>query len=195
MDKAHLPFFSVIIPSYNRKDDLEALLPALVNQTLPTDQYEVILVDDGSTDGTDEFANTFRERSPMRLRFLKQDHRGAGAARNYGMQEASGQVFVFIDSDCIAPPNWLAEIRKAFDRDPSIDAFGGRDDASGDFSSPAESDQLCHDLVSHHRRAAWGQEESDWRNSIHGVLTWGSVEKSSPKRADLDISNAPTILN
>ena len=134
MGKTNLPFFSVIIPSYNRKDDLEALLLALVNQTLPTDQYEVILVDDGSTDGTDEFANTFRERSPMRLRFLKQDHRGAGAARNYGMQEASGQVFVFIDSDCIAPPNWLAEIRKAFDRDPSIDAFGGRDDASGDFS-------------------------------------------------------------
>ena len=134
MDKANLPFFSVIIPSYNRKDDLEALLPALVNQTLPTDQYEVILVDDGSTDGTDEFVNAFREQAIIQFHFLKQDHRGAGAARNYGMREAAGQVFVFIDSDCIAPPNWLAEIQKAFARDPSIDAFGGRDDARGDFS-------------------------------------------------------------
>ena len=134
MDKVDLPLFSVIIPSYNRRADLAALLPALANQTLPKNQYEVILVDDGSTDGTDDFVDAFRERSPMRFRFFKQDHRGAGAARNYGMREASGQVFIFIDSDCIAPPDWLAEIRKAFDRDPSIDAFGGRDDARGDFS-------------------------------------------------------------
>ena len=105
MDKPHLPFFSVIIPSYNRKDDLRALLPALVNQTFPKEQYEVLLVDGGSTDGTDEFVNAFQERSDIRLRFLKQGHRGAGAARNYGMREAGGQVFVFIDSDCIAPPN------------------------------------------------------------------------------------------
>ena len=135
MDKTHPPFFSVIIPSYNRQDDLTALMPSLVNQTLSKDQYEVLLVDDGSTDGTDEFVNTFQEYSTIRFRFLKQDHRGAGTARNYGIQEASGQVFVFIDSDCIAPPNWLTEIKKVLACDPSIDAFGGRDDARGDFSS------------------------------------------------------------
>lgn len=65
----------MIIPSYNRKDDLKALLPALVNQTLPKDQYGVLLVDDGPTDGTDEFVSTFQERDFIQFRFPKQDHR------------------------------------------------------------------------------------------------------------------------
>ena len=135
MNEANFPFFSVIIPSYNRKDDLQELLPSLEGQTLPKEHFEVILVDDGSTDGTDEWVNAFQELSSIRFRFLKQNHQGAGAARNYGMREAAGQIFVFIDSDCIAPDNWLAEIKKAFDLDPTIGAFGGRDDARVDFSA------------------------------------------------------------
>jgi glycosyltransferase involved in cell wall biosynthesis len=126
-------FFSVIIPSYNRKNELDHLLESLEKQSLPVEQYEVVVVDDGSTDGTAEWIGSFQAATPLHLRFFQQDHRGPGAARNCGAEKAAGRVLVFTDSDCIVPNNWLAEIKRVFDSDPVVQAFGGPDDASPDF--------------------------------------------------------------
>ncbi len=124
---------SVIVPSYNRREEIEALLLSLEKQTLPQTKFEVILVDDGSIDDTEVWVTQFSGASEMNLIFVRQDHRGPGAARNLGMQTATGDVFVFIDSDCTAPPNWLSVIKEAFDTDTELSAFGGRDDARPDF--------------------------------------------------------------
>ena len=126
-------FFSIIVPSYNRKHELQSLLESLEKQELPVEQYEVIVVDDGSTDSTAEWMGKFQATSPLHLRFFQQGHGGPGAARNHGAANAAGQVFVFTDSDCIAPPSWLTEIKRVFNSDPTVQAFGGPDDASSDF--------------------------------------------------------------
>lgn len=127
-------YFSVIIPTYNRIDEIIDLIHSLESQTLAKGYFEIIIVDDGSTDGTEEWILTFKERATLNLHFFKQSHKGPGAARNKGIHKGSGQIFVFIDSDCIVPPDWLSQIKNSFDEDPSIRAFGGRDDASNDFS-------------------------------------------------------------
>ncbi len=124
---------SVIIPSYNRKDEIEELLMSLESQDLAKNQFEVIIVDDGSTDGTDGWMYDFSKTSTIDLKFVKQNHQGPGAARNLGMQTAQGDVFVFIDSDCTAPANWLSLIKKTFDENSDVLAYGGRDDARADF--------------------------------------------------------------
>jgi glycosyltransferase involved in cell wall biosynthesis len=130
---SHGIFLSVIIPSYNRKGEIQELLASLEAQQLSKDMFQVLLVDDGSTDGTDEWISEFQHKSTLNVSFIRQDHQGPGAARNLGMANAGGDVFAFIDSDCIAPANWLSVIKKAFDDDPQVRAFGGRDDARADF--------------------------------------------------------------
>ena len=124
---------SVIVPSFNRKLEIQELLNSLAHQQLPRDQFEIVIVDDGSTDDTEVWVAEFIKSTDMPVRFIRQDHQGPGAARNLGMQEAQGDIFVFIDSDCTAPPNWLTVIKKAFENDPELRAFGGRDDALPDF--------------------------------------------------------------
>lgn len=127
-------FFSVIVPSYNRKDEIQELLLSLENQDLPKKQFEVILVDDGSMDTTEAWVKEFQDRSSVQLNYVWKEHGGPGASRNIGMENAKGDVFIFIDSDCTAPPDWLVGIKEAFDKNPSIQAFGGRDDAKQEFS-------------------------------------------------------------
>ncbi len=102
-------FFSVVIPTYNRLPILEKCLRALENQLLDIqliDGYEVIVVDDGSTDRTIEFlesqGNIFNH-----VVLLKQDHRGPAAARNLGVINAKGNIIVFIDSDLVVTEDFL----------------------------------------------------------------------------------------
>ncbi|NQT27601.1 glycosyltransferase [candidate division KSB1 bacterium] len=126
-------FFSVIVPSYNRLDEIQALVASLKVQTFLKSRFETIVVDDGSTDGTVDWVQANQELLEMNLRCIQQDHQGPGAARNLGMSKAQGQYFVFIDSDCTAPPDWLERIHAVLEADSSIQGFGGRDDARLDF--------------------------------------------------------------
>jgi GT2 family glycosyltransferase len=90
---------SVVVPTYQRRDGLVRLLDALAAQTHPADDLEVIVVDDGSTDGTD---HTLRAaRPPYRLRHFKQANSGPGAARNLGVAQARGELIVFFDDDVV----------------------------------------------------------------------------------------------
>ena len=114
---------SIIIPTYNRKDELEDLLSSLRRQesTVP---FEIIVVDDGSTDGTRELMKSLAEEWRERLRFLEQSRAGPGAARNLGIKHAHGDILVFVDSDCIAPRGWLYNLISVF-TNPQIGAAGG----------------------------------------------------------------------
>jgi glycosyltransferase involved in cell wall biosynthesis len=98
-------FFSVVIPTYNRHPILTKCLQALERQQY-LDAYEVVVVDDGSTDGTVEWLQAARTEFPH-VRLIQQEHLGPAAARNLGVEKAQGDTIVFIDSDLVVTPVFL----------------------------------------------------------------------------------------
>lgn len=103
-------FFSVVIPTYNRQPILEKCLRALEHQQLRNnsvvDGYEVVVVDDGSTDGTLQWIEYHANEFPH-VRSLAQDHKGPAAARNLGVEQAKGDTIIFIDSDLVVTEHFL----------------------------------------------------------------------------------------
>jgi glycosyltransferase involved in cell wall biosynthesis len=107
-----LPTVSVIIPTYNRKGSLRETLSSLARQTYPSDRFEVIVVDDGSTDGTEEIeAETF----PFTLRYFWQTNQGDAAARNVGAQQSGADILVFLDDDILVEAGYLTHLIQAHD--------------------------------------------------------------------------------
>ncbi|RLE13342.1 glycosyltransferase family 2 protein [Candidatus Aerophobetes bacterium] len=99
---------SIIIPTYNRGYILEKCLKALFNQVYPKDRYEIILVDDGSTDGTDRMVASLNP--PCRLKYLKNEKRiGQPKSRNKAIREARGEVIISTDSDIIVVPDFISQ--------------------------------------------------------------------------------------
>lgn len=92
-----MPLFSVVIPTYNREAYVGRTLESLSAQEC--DDWELVVVDDGSTDGTLDVVRRYAETQPGRVRVLEADHRGCAAARNRGAQEATGEYLAFLDSD------------------------------------------------------------------------------------------------
>jgi glycosyltransferase involved in cell wall biosynthesis len=105
---------SVIIPAYNAAQTLPACLKALSAQTMPADQFEIIVVDDGSTDNT---AGIARQAG---VRVVSQPNAGAAAARNLGAHFARGDLLLFTDADCLPTPDWVAQMSAPFAADPTL---------------------------------------------------------------------------
>jgi glycosyltransferase involved in cell wall biosynthesis len=101
---------SIVIPVYNGAETLPACLQALQAQTLPTDQYEVIVVDDGSTDDTAEVARS------LGVQVVSQPNAGPAAARNRGADLARAPILLFTDADCAPAPDWAERMAAAFTR-------------------------------------------------------------------------------
>ena len=103
-------FFSVVIPTYDRLPILQKCLKALENQRIPAQSaisgYEVVLVDDGSTDGTLEWLQASAADFPHVKSYL-QNHQGPAAARNLGVEKATGDTIIFIDSDLVVTESFL----------------------------------------------------------------------------------------
>jgi glycosyltransferase involved in cell wall biosynthesis len=97
------PLLSIVIPTYNRQPILEKCLVALEQQTTIA-PYEIVVVDDGSTDGTVAW---LQQQAFPHVRLLQQDHQGAAAARNLGVQSAAGNIIIFIDSDLVVTEIFL----------------------------------------------------------------------------------------
>ncbi|MFH1528035.1 MAG: glycosyltransferase [Bacteroidota bacterium] len=125
--------FTVIVPAYNRAEEISELLLSLALQTIPRSDFEIIIVDDGSTDNTESIVSKFVSDTKLNLRFLKQDHKGPGEARNLGMDHAFGNYLIFIDSDCIADKDWLTAYKNAIGN-ISPAGFGGPDKVLPNFS-------------------------------------------------------------
>ena len=99
---------SVIVPTFNRRQTLQVCLLSLAHQTLSDEEWEVIVVDDGSTDGTDSFLRDVE--FPIRhLQYLRQENSGAGAARRRGVETAQGKLLVFLNDDTVACTRLLEE--------------------------------------------------------------------------------------
>jgi glycosyltransferase involved in cell wall biosynthesis len=125
-------FYSVIVPSFNRCEEIGNLVDSFAELQFPTDRFELIIADDGSTDGTSELINRHAGDLKFQLSFHSQKNQGPGAARNLGMQKARGDFFIFIDSDCTVPPTWLLKIDQSLIAEQA-DAFGGSDSLKKDF--------------------------------------------------------------
>ncbi len=101
-------FLSVVIPTFNRKDSLQKTLDGLARQTFPAEQIEVLVVSDGSTDGTDALLRQYAGAAPYALRAILQPNGGPARARNNGIENAQGEVVVFLDDDVEPTPGFLA---------------------------------------------------------------------------------------
>ncbi len=101
--------FSVVVPARNAARTIGACLQGLLEQSVSRDRYEVIVVDDGSADGTDQVV----ERSGVTL--IAQSGQGAAAARNRGASVAQGDILLFTDADCVPEANWVAEMARSFE--------------------------------------------------------------------------------
>lgn len=105
MSAEPLPFVTVIIPTYNRRDSLLRTLDSLARQTYPAERFEVIVVDDGGSDGTEAIVHrTF----PFALRYVRQENQGAAVARNRGASEARGDILIFLDDDITVTPEFIS---------------------------------------------------------------------------------------
>jgi glycosyltransferase involved in cell wall biosynthesis len=125
-DQKKYPRYSVIVPSYNRQEEIKELLESFTALDFDPERMELIIADDGSRDETGQLVESFRNRLSFPLHFYSQENQGPGAARNMGMEKARGNFYIFIDSDCTVPSDWLRNIDHHL-RQENADAFGGRD--------------------------------------------------------------------
>ena len=124
------PYFSLIIPVYNRPEEIRELLESLTAQTYKMD-YEVVIVEDGSGIRSEEVARSFGEQ--LSISYYFKENSGPGDSRNYGMRRAKGEYFIILDSDCLLPPDYLKSADDAL-KNKYVDFFGGPDTAHPDFS-------------------------------------------------------------
>lgn len=136
-----MPYFSVIIPVYNRPDEMKELLASLAAQTFK--DFEVIIIEDGSTLRCEEIADSYRGQ--LDIRYSYKPNTGQSDSRNIGMQQAAGDYFVFFDSDCIIPPGYFGIVRKQLSV-RHTDCYGGPDAAHESFSDTQKA--INHSMTS-----------------------------------------------
>lgn len=125
--------YSIIIAVYNRLGEVKELLASAELMPFARDAFELLFVDDGSTDGFKEFIEAYKSESGLITRAIFQQNQGPGKARNYGMENANSDYFIFIDSDCMFPPEWIQKVDDYLTAN-ALDAFGGPDAAHESFS-------------------------------------------------------------
>ena len=122
--------FSVIIPVYNRPDEMEELLNSLQRQDY-VNSFEIVIVEDGSTVKSDEVIKKYANN--LEISYYFKENTGPGDSRNYGMNKAKGDYFIIFDSDCIIPQHYLSVIDREL-KTEMVDFFGGPDNALESFS-------------------------------------------------------------
>lgn len=124
------PRYSVIVPVYNRPAEVEDLCESLLAQTKKN--FELVLVEDGSTVPCRDIAEKAKARG-LDVAYFYKENEGRSIARNYGLERAKGEYFVFFDSDCVIPPDYFATLDRELAAHP-YDCFGGPDAAHESFS-------------------------------------------------------------
>lgn len=123
--------FSFIIPVFNRPGEIRELLDSFVKLEGNL-EFEIVIVEDGSTDTSEAIANSFG--SKLNISYYFKENSGPGDSRNFGMQKAKGDYFIILDSDVILPSNYLLEVN-TFLATNYYDCFGGPDAAHKSFSN------------------------------------------------------------
>lgn len=145
-----MPLVSVVIPTFARPRPLRHCLDALVRQTLPTTDFEVVVVDDGGPTPAEAVVAEFAPR--LAVRGVRQDNAGPAAARNRGAREASAPLVAFTDDDCRPRPEWLERLLAGEREHPGSLVGGATVNGLPDHVFSATS-QLIVDLVYEHFNA------------------------------------------
>lgn len=120
---------SIIVPVYNRPDEMEELLESLSKGT--NTDFEMLFVEDGSTQRCDHLIEKYQDK--LSISYYYKENTGPGQSRNYGCERAKGNYFIFLDSDCVIPPQYFEIVHREL-TDNYVDCFGGPDAAHDDFS-------------------------------------------------------------
>lgn len=121
--------FSIIVPVYNRPDEVADLLASLTSQT--DRGFEIVLVEDGSTIRCEKQAQEYAGK--LRLKYFYKENEGRSPARNYGIERSEGEYLIFVDSDCVLPPDYIENLRSCLSENYA-DCFGGPDAAHESFT-------------------------------------------------------------
>jgi len=122
--------FSLIIPVYNRPDEVDELLESLSKLDY-NEKFEIVIVEDGSSVKCEEVIHKYNNK--LTISYYYKENSGPGDSRNYGMKMANGDYFIIFDSDCIIPKEYLTEVSNALKKS-YVDCFGGPDKALSSFS-------------------------------------------------------------
>jgi len=125
---------SVILPTYNRADELEAAVNSVLRQTEPAEHYELIVVDNNSTDQTANLLKYLTSIHHGRIRAVTERMQGVSHARNAGIAAATSPIVAFFDDDVRVTPEWISTIRRTFHEHEDIDCIGGK--VLPDWSAP-----------------------------------------------------------
>lgn len=121
--------FSIVVCTYNRDKYLYGALQCIAENGYPTDDYEIVLVNNMSTDSTESECQRFRNDYPVvDFRYFVETQQGLSFARNRGIQESRGDTLVFLDDDSYIQPNYLLNLQHQLETFPNADAFGGKID-------------------------------------------------------------------
>src|SRR5690606_12726564 len=107
-------FFSLVIPVYNRPDEIQELLESLTEQTYKQ-QFEIVIVEDGSSVTCKDVVSSYENR--LMISYYFKENSGPGDSRNYGMRIAKGDYFIILDSDCILPSHYMQSIADNLEKD------------------------------------------------------------------------------
>lgn len=134
---------SVVVVCYNEKENIEQCLFSLTRQKYPQKEFEILFVDNGSTDGTQETIRNYARRFPQ-IRMIVNPIRGIAGSRNVGLRESRFDHIAFIDADCIAPVDWLPNLAHGFA------TYAAQDDrlvAVGGANIPPKHSSLFYDVL------------------------------------------------
>ena len=167
-----MAYFSIIIPIYNRPDEMKELLDSLVAQTYK--DFDIVVMEDGSQDGfkCDDIVKEYSEK--LDIQYYYKPNTGQSDSRNIGMTKARGEYFIFFDSDVIVPENYFKIIHDSLEKD-YVDCFGGPDAAHESFSNIQKA--INHSMTSFFTTGG-----------IRGGK--GTMEKFCPRSYNMGISRA-----
>jgi cellulose synthase/poly-beta-1,6-N-acetylglucosamine synthase-like glycosyltransferase len=120
------PLVSIIIPTFNRSNKISRCFDSLFNQTYPKDRYEVIIINDGSKDNTEEVLKEYQKKAPCAFIWDTQENQGIAKATNSGISRSKGDFICFTGDDCIPENDWIAKLINGFNDDTRIGAVGGK---------------------------------------------------------------------
>jgi glycosyltransferase involved in cell wall biosynthesis len=124
--EALTPLITIVVITRNRAEILSDCLQHLLREDFPKHQYEIVVVDDGSTDRTPAVVKSFQSDTDLPvIRYIAQPHQGVNAARNTGIESARGVVVSFLDDDVLARPDYLKQVWQMLSQNPNFDGVGG----------------------------------------------------------------------